>query len=199
MTSQTTWRGPTEESVPATPAPGVVGDIAWILGYFVVAGVVAGLLWWKVIDPPYFVRNSQGAVMDQAQLSRRVQADGWFATIGVVAGLVGGVVLTRWRDRLPLLTVLLGFVASLAGGLLALKLGTTLGHNDVSSLVKAAKPGAHVTDSLRVISKMVLAAWPVGFLVGSVAVLWGTKGRQPHVDGTDPKVDKSTSDDRFGR
>lgn len=189
MSGHTSWPERAEESAPPAPTAGLVREVTWVMGYFVVTGAVAGLVWWQVVDPPYFVRNSQGGVMAQAQLSRRVQADGWFVTIGVVAGLIGGTALTRWRDRLPLVTVVVGSVASLGGGALALGLGKLLGHRDVTALLKHAEVGAHVRDSLDVISDMVLLAWPVGFLIGTVAILWGTKGRQPHVQGPDESPD----------
>ncbi|MDQ6641186.1 MAG: hypothetical protein M3Y66_01655 [Actinomycetota bacterium] len=175
--------GQVEQPAAHTPERGALGDLAWILGYFLVAGVVAGVVWWQLVDPPYFVRTSQGGVMDQAELGRRVDADGWFLAIGAVAGVLGGLALTRRRDRLPLLTLLAGSVASLGGGALALWLGQLLGHRNVETQLKAARVGAHVTDSLHVISSMVVAAWLIGFLVGSMVILWGTRARQPHVRG----------------
>lgn len=185
MSAQTTQPGTAEQSAPRPVGAGPVRDVAWVVGYFVLAGVIAGLVWWQVVTPPYFVRTAQGGVMEQAQLGRRIQADGWFVTIGAVAGLVGGVVLTRWRVVLPLLTVLVGFVSSLAAGALALEIGRRLGHRDVTALLKSAKVGGHVTDKLDVISTMVVAAWPIGFLIGAVAILLGTKSRQPDVKATD--------------
>jgi hypothetical protein len=163
-------------------------DVGWILGYFVVAGVVAAVVWWQVVDPPFFIRTRTGGVMEQAQLSRRVQADGWFLTIGVTAGLLGGVLLTLWRATRPLLVVLVGFVASLGGGVIALQLGKLLGHRDVQALLKAAKVGAHIHDKLDVISPMVLAAWPTGFLIGCVVILWGTTGRHSRVQAPDEQA-----------
>lgn len=170
-------------SVRTEPAADPVRDVAWVVGYFVLAGLVAGLVWWKIVDPPYFVRTTQGAAMDEAQLGRRVQADGWFMTLGALAGLFGALVLARRFGKTPLLTLLLGTVASLGGGLLALKLGTTLGHSDVKALARSAKVGAHIPDSLGLISHMVLAAWSIGFLIGAVAILWGTRSR--HRDAQD--------------
>jgi hypothetical protein len=45
-------------------------------------------------------------------------------------------------------------------------------------LAKAAKVGAQVPDSLDVISHLVLASWPLGFLIPSLVLLWGTKPRR---------------------
>lgn len=152
-------------------------DVAWVLGYFLLVGLVAGVVWWLVVSPAYYIRTSGNAVMLQGQLGVRVNADGWFVTIGLVAGALGGLALTRWRERDPLLTLLTGFVASIAGGVVALRLGEALGKRDVPALVKAAKVQGHVPDSLHVISSWVVIAWPVGFLLLSVLLLLGTRPR----------------------
>jgi hypothetical protein len=188
-------RPPYDEAPAATTRRGdrsAARDVGWVLGYFVVAGLVAAVLWWQIVEPPYFIRTRTGGVMEQAQLSRRVQADGWFLTIGGAAGLLGGVLLTLWRARRPLLVVLVGFVASLGGGVIALELGKLLGHRDVQALLKAAKVGVHIPDKLDVISPMVLAAWPTGFLVGCVAILWGTSGRHSRVQPPDEQASGTT-------
>lgn len=193
-------RSPYDAAVEHEPQErsGLIQDIGWILGYFLAAGFVAGLVWWQVVDPPYFMRTSQGGVMDQAQLSHRVRADGWFMAIGGVAGLLGGIGLTRWRDGRPVLVLLVGVVASVAAGGLALELGRLLGHRDVSALLKSATVGAHISDKLDVISPMVLAAWSMGFLVGSVAILLGTRGRHLDVQGSDEPTDDTRVDTHPG-
>jgi hypothetical protein len=185
MSTRTSLPGPVEQSEPPGSGRDLLRDLAWVVGYFVVAGIVAGLVWWQVVTPPYFIRTASGGVMDQAELGRRIQADGWFLTIGAVAGLVGGIVLIRWRAHLPLVTVLVGSALSLLGGGIALALGKVLGRSDVNQLLKSAKVGAHVVDKLDVISPLVLLAWPIGFLIGAVAVLWGTKAQQPRVQDQD--------------
>jgi LPXTG-motif cell wall-anchored protein len=121
--------------------------------------------------------------MLQGELGQRVQGDGWFVVVGLVLALLGGVVLTRWRNRHPLLVVVVGYAASLAGGLLALALGRALGHQDVAALAKSTAVGSRFPDSLDVISSLVVVAWPIGFLIGSMVVIWGTKAatREPGV------------------
>ncbi|RLV48978.1 hypothetical protein D9V37_10335 [Nocardioides mangrovicus] len=164
-------------------------DLAWVVGTLLVLGVVAGLVWWRVADPPYYVRTSQGAVMDQAQLARRVHADGTFMVLGAVAGLLAGLGLTRTRREEPLLTLLLGVVAAVGAGFVALWLGRTLGHVDVRSAVRAAKVGAHVTDTLGVITPAVVLMWPIGYLIAAVGLLWGTSDKTP----TDPAASVTLS------
>ena len=166
---------PPQEPAAARPSGGALADLVWVLGYFAVAGVVAGFVWWQVATPASYTRTSDNAVMLQVELGQRVQGDGWFVVIGLVAALLGGVVLTHWRNRRPLFVVLVGYAASLAGGFLALALGRMLGHQDVAALVKSAAVGSRFPDSLNVISPLVVVAWPIGFLIGSVVVIWGTK------------------------
>jgi hypothetical protein len=186
MSNETIWPAYAQEQ--QTPPPrrrrgSGLADLVWVLCYFAVAGVLAGLVWWQVVTPAYFVRTSDNAVMLQAELAQRVQADGWFVVIGFVAALLGGVLLTAWRARSPMLVMLAGYAASLGAGILALEVGTRLGHHDVAALARTAKVGAHVPDSLGVISHLVVIAWPIGFLVSSLVILWGTSPRSRDVEG----------------
>ncbi len=104
-----------QEAATAHRSGGALADLGWVLGYFAVAGAVAGVVWWQVASPAYYTRTSDNAIMLQVELGQRVQGDGWFVVIGLVAALIGGVVLTHWRNRHLLLVVLAGYVASLAG------------------------------------------------------------------------------------
>ena len=58
-----------------------------------------------------------------------------------------------------------------------------LGHQDVAALAKSTAVGSRFPDSLDVISPLVVVAWPIGFLIGSMVVIWGTKAatREPGV------------------
>src|SRR4029077_16749404 len=170
-----------QEAATAHRGGGALADLGWVLGYFAVAGAVAGVVWWQVASPAYYTRTSDNAIMLQVELGQRVQGDGWFVVIGLVAALVGGGVLTRGRNRHLLLVVLAGYVASLAGGALALALGRLLGHQDVAALAKSTAVGSRFPDSLNVISPLVVVAWPIGFLIGSVGVIWGAKGARRNV------------------
>ncbi len=152
----------------------VLRDVAWVVGTFVLLGVVGGVLWWLLAEPPYFVRTDTTAVMGQAELGKRIPVDGIFVSIGALGSAVLGFALMAWRRRDPLLVLLAGVVASVLAGFVALKLGEHLGHRDVQALVEQAKLGAKVRDTLDVITGWVLLAWPVGFLVAAVSSLLGS-------------------------
>ncbi|GGF58280.1 hypothetical protein GCM10011519_35170 [Marmoricola endophyticus] len=144
-----------------------------MLVVFVVLGLVAGVVWQWVATAPTVLRTEDNAVMDQAQLGVKVSADGWFAVVGVVGGLVAGFGLLRPR-RDPLLVVVLGIVASVGAAYLALWLGGALAHVPRSE-IRAARPGTTLTTSLTLISHAVVLAWPLGFLVAATASLWGAE------------------------
>lgn len=176
-------------TTPAPAAPAAVDpdaptydrrrDVVWVLLTLLVLGAVGGLVWWAVADPPLILRTAQGAVLDQAQLGRRINADGWFAVVGFVGGAVAGFTLVRPRRRDPLLVVLLGTAAAVGAAYLALWIGTTLGDVPRAEVLDA-KVGTRVTGPLQLISHLVVVAWPIGFLVAAVAVLFG--GERPARD-----------------
>ncbi|MCW2758818.1 MAG: hypothetical protein JWO46_2564 [Nocardioidaceae bacterium] len=158
-----------------------IADVLWVVLSLAVLGVVAALVWWKVVTPPTFQRTDggSGAVMDQLQLGRRIKADGWFSVIGLVAALGAGFALTGWRRRDPLLVVVLGTLASAGAGYLAMRLGMALGHHDVAAEVRNAAVGARVPDSLMLISRSVLLVWPIGYLAAAMAVLLSSPIDEP--------------------
>jgi hypothetical protein len=183
VTDQSIWPAEAASEEPARRrSAGVLADLLWVVGLFAVAGAAAGVVWWKVAKPASYTRTSDNAVMFQGELGQRVQSDGWFLVIGLVAGILVGVVLIQWRRRNPLLVVLVGYAASLGAAALMLWLGRTLGHQDVAALLRKAAVGDHIPDSLNVISRLVVVAWPIGFLIGSVVMIWGTKSGSRDVE-----------------
>ncbi len=176
VTEQSIWPAEAAQEEPARRlSAGVLVDLAWVLGLFAGAGAAAGVVWWRVAPTASYTRTADNAVMLQGELGERVQADGWFVVIGLVAGLLLGLALTRWRRHHPMLVVLVGYAASLGAAALALWLGGVLGHQDVAALLRRAAVGDRIPDSLGVISHLVVIAWPIGFLIGSVGVIWGTR------------------------
>ena len=157
------------------PRPrGARSDAAVVLG--VLLGLLGGVLWWLLVDPAAYTKTRAGGVMSEADLSRQFSADGVYAVIAAVAGLVTGLVMTWWRSRDPLLTsALLVVGAVLAAALMALT-GHLLGPGDPGAALRAAKVGARVPIPLRVDAFTIYLVWPVAVLAGALVVLLNTTG-----------------------
>lgn len=175
---------PTEEPGLAAPSAspaersGLLADVAIVLAWFVVLGVVAAVVWWQVTPLAAYTRTSDNAVMDAQEFGKQVDADAWYVVIAVVAGLVSGLVLARWRERDPLLTVALVGVGALVASFLMLRLGLWLGPaKPTRSVIEHVAVGHKVPLQLRPGSHVVFLAWPVAAMAGCLLVLLG---RTPH-------------------
>lgn len=149
-------------------------DAVVVLVWFVVAAVVAAVIWWQVTPLPVYTRTKQGAVMDQVQLGGQVAVDGWYFLLAVGLGLVSGVVLTAWRRRDAVATVVLVALGAVAAAWIAIVLGRWLGPPDPHGLMNHLAVGAHAPVQLQLTSHGEWLVWPMAALLGAVAVLWGT-------------------------
>jgi len=168
---------PSPQDAPRRPRPGGArGDAVVVLGVLLVLGLLGGVLWWLLVDPAAYTKTRTGGVMSEADLSRQFAADGVYAVIAAVAGLVTGLVMTWWRSRDPLLTsVLLVVGAVLAAAVMALT-GHLLGPGDPGAALGAAKVGGRVPIPLKVDAFTVYLVWPVAVLAGALVVLLNSTG-----------------------
>ncbi len=65
-------------------------DAVIVLVWFVVAGIVAAVAWWRLVDLPQATREGGSVVIQADQLGKQVNIDGWFFVIALVGGLVSG-------------------------------------------------------------------------------------------------------------
>jgi hypothetical protein len=150
-----------------------------ILGWFVVIGVVGALVWWKVTPLAEFTRTTTSGQMDEAELGRRVAADGWYFVVAAVGGVVSGFVLALVRRRDPLVTVVLVAVgAALAAGLM-LWVGEWLGPPNPRTALLHAAVGDKVPLQLKTHAAGVALVWPIAAMLGAVGVIWGVDERRP--------------------
>jgi hypothetical protein len=161
-------------STAAAPARNVVAaDVAWVLGSYVVLGLVGALAWWLLVDPAYFTKADNGGLgMGEVQLAERFNADAWYAVIAAVLGLLSGGALTWWRSRDFLLTsVLLLLGSGLAAAVMA-GTGRVLGPADPGTLADGIAVGARLPTQLEVTSAVCYLVWPIATLIGALFVLW---------------------------
>jgi hypothetical protein len=148
-------------------------DALVVLGIFLLLGLVGGWLWWLLVTPAEFTKLATGGAMGENELGKQFGADGWYAVIGFVAGLVAGLGLTGWRSRDPLLTSLLVVLGAALAAVAMLLVGHWLGPGDATEALRTAEVGTRVPEPLDVDTFTIYLGWPAGALVGALFVLVG--------------------------
>jgi hypothetical protein len=134
----------------------------------VVIGVVAAMIWRLVAPHIAIIRIDQGFVYADAEPEQAVAADGWFALLGLAAGLVAAtlawVALRRHRGMVVLLGLVLG---SLAGAWLGWWIGIKLEQEHFRALASTAVVGTHLQAplSLRMSSVTNAEPWRVNGVI----------------------------------
>lgn len=172
------------------PGKDVGREAALVLGLFLLAGVIGGLLWWQVTPLAEWTRTQENGSMDEEQLSRLISVDGWFFVIAGVGGLLSGFTMAIWRKRDPVLMVVLTFAGACLATLVMYLVGHSLGPGDVQEALNRANEGDRVPVRLEPQARGVHAIWPLASLFGVLAVLWGSKDPS-HEIGEDGFVKES--------
>jgi len=150
---------------------GALADALIVLVTFAVLGVVGAVVWNALVSPPTFVRTANGGQMDQIQLAGIVSIDGWFFTVGAVAGLTAGIVLMVLRPRRPILLVVLLTLGGALASWLMLRVGLAVGPPDPGPALAHAAVGTRAAVQLRPHASGVEFAWPAAALLGGLLVL----------------------------
>lgn len=136
---------------------GAAGVVAGGLLAAAALGIAGGLLWARLTPVVRLRQVSGGLLLDETSGARLFAAEGWFAVVAVVGGVLIGVVAVASAARLGWVTVPAAALVALGSGVLAWRLG-----------VAVAGTGSDVVP-LRLGGRSVLALWPLGTAV--VAVL----------------------------
>jgi hypothetical protein len=149
---------------PAARADVVAGGI--VLVACLLVGVAAGAIWHAVapgipkiiVDHVEYLRPSAGTESEVAR-------DGWFAVIGVIAGLLlAG--LAFWKGRKYGVGVAAGLgVGGLLGSYVAYKVGAALGPDTFGADLIKRDGRIEFDEPLRIQAKGVLYLWPMASLV----------------------------------
>jgi len=168
------WPPPLPEDVPDVRAEGLqlaAKDAGIIIGVFVVLGVLCGVLWLLLVDPAQRVRVDGGVGQDEIELARMFGYDGWYAVIAAPTALIAGLVLTTWRSRDPLATLLLVVAACVLAALVMQGTGYLLGPADPVKVLTDAPIGATADVQMEISGLSTYLAWPVPALLGSLISL----------------------------
>ncbi|MEV4747164.1 hypothetical protein ACFQVD_16800 [Streptosporangium amethystogenes subsp. fukuiense] len=153
------------------------------------AGAGAGILWSLAAPRPPYVMTGKGPLLADPSTQALIAADGWFAVITGVLGLVCGVIgygVSRGGRPLPVV------VGLAAGGLLGAHLTLLVGEAANLGAVSVVASGSSVPlvpGPLALTARGVLYAWPT-LAAGAFFVLEGVAGYRDsplrHPFGGDP-------------
>ena len=177
---------------PRTSRPTALVDLGIVVVWFLLAGVLAALVWWHFTDLPQATREKGQVVVDAPQLLKQVNADGWYFVVAAVGGLVSGLTLLTWRRRDPLLMVAL---VALGGGLAAvvtLRLGLWLGPGSEVAALRAQPDGASALMQLKLHALGMAWVWPIASTLGALLQLWVLRPPDDHQSGHSARADAAS-------
>jgi len=154
----------------------LVTDVVVVIGVFLVAGLVVGLVWPQLVEPVTVTRTDAGIGTAEVELANTFDHDAWYSLLGGVSGLVLGVVLTAWRRSHETVTLLVLVAGALLAAWLSSFIGAWVGPEPAAVALADAPVGATAPDEVRVTSDAAYLAWPVGAVLGAVVVLWSPPG-----------------------
>jgi hypothetical protein len=157
--------------------PAAVRDAVVVLGVFLAVGLVCALAWWLLVDLPVYTSTGRGeGAMEQVELAKRFNADGWYAVLGAVGGFLAGLGLTWWRSRDYLRTVGLLLPGAGIGAATTALVGGLLGPDDPRVALATAARGEAVPVALQLSADVAYLVWPIAALAGALMVLWSSTG-----------------------
>lgn len=177
LTTPETEHAPAEKGPRRLDARALGVDALVVAGYFVVAGLLGAVLWWLLTDLPHATKTADGVVLDPVQLTRQVSIDGWYFAIAAVGGVLGGAILTWWRSRDAVATVLLVVLGAGLAAYLMVRLGLLLGPDSPETVLEGRSAGATADVQLALSAPGMAWVWPLASALGSLVVLWGTPNR----------------------
>jgi hypothetical protein len=151
---------------------------------FAVAGAVTGLVWELVAPLPRLQLVGDRVLTPQVEQETAVAADGWFAVVTAVAGIVVAVtVFLRVRStRVSALAVLT--VGGLLAAVVAWRVGVALGPDSVPREAARTADGDFFNGPLRLSAVGVLLTWPLTSVITYFALAAGLDPERPGRSGT---------------
>lgn len=159
------------------PAAAAARDAVAVLGLFLAVGLVCAVAWWLLVDLPVYTSTGRGeGAMEQLELAKRFNIDGWYAVLGAVGGFLAGLGLTWWRSRDYLRTVVLLLPGAGIGAATTALVGGLLGPDDPRVALASAARGEGVAVALQLSADVAYLVWPIAALAGALMVLWSSAG-----------------------
>jgi hypothetical protein len=171
--------------------------VAGIIGALAVLGALAGVAWSQLVTTPMVTRDRAGLLTEGVELGRRVEADVWFALLGVAValpvGVVVGLLVGSRRRPDPVVAVLSLVAGALVASVLCNLVGIFLGPPDPATVLEGAESGDQAPEMLTTHTWVVYLVWPLAASTGALVALLLRPPRLQEVSRSDNVSDKSPS------
>jgi hypothetical protein len=181
-TSPAPWTGAPFGETPQPPqisrddhrgsgADQIVFTVASMLGG-VAAGFAGGAVWSHVVDPPMAIVTRQGVFLaSEIGYDHRAAETMWFLVVGVLGGIVIGVVVGLFGRRYGPVSVMAAVLSGAVATAIAAWSGIHVFGPDLGAQLADASPGDQVRTALTITSDVAYLGWPIGALIGLLAVV----------------------------
>lgn len=130
------------------------------LGLSGLVGVLAGVLWWRLVDlPAYLVGEDGRASTTERGLTAYFATDAWFCLIGLVVGIGLGILAWRWLSAAGWPMVPVAVVGSIFAALVCWYVGWSLGPGPLDPRLARAGVGEYVPIELTVHTWVDVVVW----------------------------------------
>lgn len=154
-------------------------ELVVIVLLFAAAGIVGGFIWeWIWTAPVGIVVDHEWIAEDEAGLQAMFDATGWYVVVAGALGLLVGLLVALFLDRVPLVTLAGVIVGSALGTFLMLQTGAALGPPDPHTVALDSPDGTHLPAQLEVSGWSPWIAMPAAALVGLAVVFIGLSPRR---------------------
>ncbi|MDN4173049.1 hypothetical protein QWY28_08860 [Nocardioides sp. SOB77] len=143
----------------------------------VVAGLVAGVIWYQLWTPVPGVVQDGRWFTDEEGLRSAVSGTVLYVLVAVLTGFLVGALTAYVFDRAELVTLAATLVGAALGGWLMLRLGLEWSPADPETLARTAADGTELDSALVVDLPHAWLALPGGALVGTAVVFLVTTKR----------------------
>ena len=131
----------------------------------VLVGLIAGLVWKLVTEPPaYTVGEDGSAAITDRGLGRFFGADAAFVVVGLIAGIALGTLAWWWLRDLGWPVAVIGAVGAATSAFIAWRFGMAIGFNHFAERIAAAQPGDTVPIDLALHTPTAWVVWPFAAL-----------------------------------
>lgn len=149
----------------------VLGHVVWVLGLFLLTGLIASLVWvWLWTPAEGLVLDGRLVLLGDAP-RHAFDGTGWFLIVSAAAGLIVGAVLGMLARHNELITLFALVVGALGAAVMMRWVGSGLGPPDPTPIAARSVDYTGMPVALELSGVIAMVALPISALAGFLTAL----------------------------